>query len=53
MASVEALQTAEKRREGKAQREGMTHPSECRVPVKSKEREESLPQRSVQRDRGK
>ena len=43
--SEEALQTAEKRREGKRQRrKGKIYPSECRVPNNSKEREESLPQ---------
>ena len=29
------------------------HPFECRVPKKNKERSESLPQWSVQRNRGK
>ena len=37
--SEEALQTAEKRREGKRQRrKGKIYPFECRVPKNSKER---------------
>ena len=37
--SEEALQTAEKRREGKRQRrKGKIYPCECRVPKNSKER---------------
>ena len=37
--SEEALQIAEKRREAKRQRrKGKIHPSECRVPKKTKER---------------
>ena len=49
----EALQIAEKRREakGKGEKERYTHL--CRVPKNSKEREESLPQLSMQRNRGK
>ena len=49
--SEEALQIAEKRREAKGK--GEKERSECRVPKNSKERKESLPQRSVQRNRGK
>ena len=51
--SEEALQIAEKRREVKVKGEGKIYPSECRVPKKSKEREESLLQLSMQRNRGK
>ena len=47
----EILQVAEKRREVKGK--GEKERSECRVPKNSKERKESLPQRSVQRNRGK
>ena len=47
----EALQIAVKRSE-KQRRKGKTQASECRVPKNSKERQESLPQRSVQRSRG-
>ena len=43
--SEEALQIAEKRREGKRQRrKGKIQAFECRVPKNSKERYESLPQ---------
>ena len=41
--SEEALQIAEKR-EASQRRQGKIYPSECRVPEKSKERYESLPQ---------
>ena len=51
--SEEALQIAVKRREAKRKRKGKIYPSECRVPRNSKEREDSLPQQSVQRNRGK
>ena len=52
--SKEALQIAvEKREEKKQRRKGKIHPYECRGPKKSKERYESLPQRSMQRNRGK
>ena len=52
--SEEALQIAVKRREVKKQRrKGKIYQFECRVPKNSKEREESLPQSSVQRNRGK
>ena len=49
--SEEALQIAEKRREAKGK--GEKERSECRVPKNSKERKESFPQRSMQRNRGK
>ena len=51
--SEEALQIAVKRREAKQRRKGKIYPFECRVSKNSKEREESLPQSSVQRNRGK
>ena len=51
--SEEALQIAVKRREAKRKRKGKIYPSECRVPRNSKEREDSLPQQSVQRNKGK
>ena len=52
--SEEALQIAvgEKGSE-KQRRKGKIYPFECRVPKNSKQRSESLPQRSVQRNRGK
>ena len=50
--SEEALQISEKRSE-KQWRKGMIYPFECRVPENSKERLESLPQQSMQRNRGK
>ena len=50
--SGEALQIAVKRREA-IRRKGKLYPFECRVPKNSKERKESLPQRSMQRNRGK
>ena len=37
----------------KQRRKGKIYPSECRVPENSKERKESLPQSSMQRNRGK
>ena len=46
--SEEALQITEKRREAKGKGE-----KECRVPKNSKETQESLPQWSVERNRGK
>ena len=52
--SEEVLQTAEKKKEklkGKEKRK--VYPFECRVPKNSKERYESLPQLSVQRNRRK
>ena len=42
----------EKKRSKKQRRNGKIYPFECRVPKKSKERE-SLPQRSMQINRGK
>ena len=51
--SEEALQIAEKRREAKGKGEKERYPFECRVPKNSKERKESLPQGSMQRNRGK
>ena len=52
--SEEALQIAMKRREAKKQmKKGNIYPFECRVPKNSKERQESLPQQSMQRNRGK
>ena len=53
--SGEALQIAVKRRGEKQSRKGKIHPSECRVPKDTKERlfSESLPQRSMQGNRGK
>ena len=59
--SEEALQIAVKRREAeskgekekKKKKKGKIFPFECRVPKYSKERYESLPQRSMQRNRGK
>ena len=50
--SEEALQLAEKRREEKGKGEKI-YPPECRVPKNRKERKESLPQCSMQRNRGK
>ena len=49
----EGLKIAEKRRELKAKRKGKIYPFECTVPKNSKERQESLPQQSMQRNRGK
>ena len=43
----------EKKRSEKQTRKGKIFPSECRVPKNSKERWESLPQWSMQRNRGK
>ena len=43
----------EKKRGERQRRKGKIHPSECRVPKNSKERKESLPQWSMQRNRGK
>ena len=50
--SEEALQIAMKRREAKAKGEKI-YPFECRVPKNSMERQESIPQGSLQRNRGK
>ena len=43
----------EKKRSEKQRRKGKLYPFEFRVPKNSKERYESLPQQSVQRNRGK
>ena len=51
--SEDALQIAVKRREVKNKGEEERKASECRVPKNSKKRKESLPQRSMQRNRGK
>ena len=45
--------SCEKKRSEKQRRKGKIEASECRVPKDSKKREESLLQRSVQRNRGK
>ena len=45
--------SCEKKRSEKQRRKGKIYPSECRVPKNSKKRQESLPQRSMQRNRGK
>ena len=50
--SEEALQIAVKRSE-RQRRKGKIYPFECRVPKNSQKREESLLQRSGQRNRGK
>ena len=52
--SEEDLQIAVNRRKVKGKGEKIyIYPFECRVPKNSKERKESLPQRSMQRNRGK
>ena len=43
----------EKKRSKRKRRKGKMNPFECRAPKNSKERKESLPQWSVQRNRGK
>ena len=45
--------SCEKKRGEKQRRKGKIKASECRVPKNSKERKESLPQGSMQRNRGK
>ena len=45
--------SCEKKRSEKQRRKGKISTSEYRVPKNSKKRLESLPQRSMQRDRGK
>ena len=45
--------SCEKKRSEKQRRKGKIETSECRVPKNSKKREESLLQRSMQRNRGK
>ena len=51
--SEEALQITVKRRGERQRRKGKIYPFECRVPKNGKERQESLPQGSMQRNRGK
>ena len=45
--------SCEKKRSKKQRRKGKIFPFECGVPKYSQERQESLPQRSMQRNRGK
>ena len=45
--------SCEKMGSEKQRRKGKIYPFECRVPKNSKKRKESLPQESVQRNRGK
>ena len=45
--------SCEKKGREKQRRKGKIYPLKCRVPKNSKERQESLPQRSIQRNRGK
>ena len=45
--------SCEKKRSEKQMRKEKIFPFECRVPKNSKERQESLPQRSLQRNRRK
>ena len=45
--------SCEKKRSEKQRRKGKINPLESRVPKNSKERKESLPQQSIQRNRGK
>ena len=45
--------SCQKKRSEKQRAKGNINPFECRVPQNSKERKESLPQRSMQRNRGK
>ena len=51
--SEEALEITVRRKEAKGKGEKKIYPFECRVPKNSKEREESLPPLSMQRNRGK
>ena len=51
--SEEALQTGEKKRSERQRRKGKIYPFECSIPKNSKEKQENLPQRSGQRNRGK
>ena len=51
--SEEALQIAQKIREAKGKGEKQIYPFECRVPKNSEERLKNIPQRLVQRSRGK
>ena len=45
--------SCEKKRREKQRIKGKIFPFECRVPKNSKERQEGLPQQSMQRNRGK
>ena len=45
--------SCEKKRREKQRRKGKIKPSECRVTKNIKKRQESLPQQSMQRKRGK
>ena len=45
--------SCEKKGSKKEKRKGKIYPFECRVPKNSKERWDSLPQQTVQRNRGK
>ena len=45
--------SCEKKRSEKQRRKGKIFPFECRVPKNSNERQESRPQQSMQRNRGK
>ena len=45
--------SCEKKRGKKPRRKGKIYQFECRLPKNSKEREESLPQQSMERNRGK
>ena len=45
--------TIAEKRSKKQRRKGKIYQFECRVPKNSKDRQESLPQRSMQRNRGK
>ena len=45
--------SCEKKRSEMQRRKGKIYTSECRVPKNSKERKESLPQRSLKTNRGK
>ena len=47
------INSCEKKRSEKQRRKGKIFPFECRIPKNSKERRESLPQRSMLRNRGK
>ena len=45
--------SCEKKRSEKQKRKGKIYSFKCRVPKKSKERQESIPEQSMQRNRGK
>ena len=49
----EALQMSGEKKSEKQRRKGKISPLECRVPKNRKERQESLSQQSMQRNRGK